>query len=916
MPDKMNSRRRAEHSTQDKVTAVALSGLMLWQSFGACTPVYAATEETAEVQTDVAPVTDEAAPASLDYPVSPAASFGYWDATITHDIKNANVAYFAYHTAKDTVGVKASDLKSVSSKGTIRLIDFNSSTLVGKTHGYVLFFVKQSDGYLLTGLGASGNGEFYSLQDPRETFEAIKDYPGLSNVVAAAKSAGYIGVFGYSRKPGDFSLKASFEVYGQSPELTASAKVDKTTGVKPGDEITLTVTLNPQKPETQKKVVLDDIKVSSAKVNGNDVTIDNLQKQADGTYVGTVTYKVTDADCDAGKVAFTAKASCTYSVATGMVAGSEVITKETITKDVSCESAIASRDHVKYTFVSATQGMELPEDVTNCLPTDDAFHYDGDEVRPADPKQTRVKVADGTWTFAGWDKQSDTMSANGVEFTGTWEYAADSVADHVKLTTTDVSVPYDGKAHSAGVATAIDDANGYGVQVEYQVPGTDTWTKDPSQIVATDVEGTPITVNVRASVKDYYDGYVTGTETLTISKRKVTLKSEDGNWPYDGQPHSKDQVTIGGDGFVDGEVANVRATGSVTEVVDGVTNTIEFDTLDAYKPGNYDVTKDEGTLSVMANQDEVTVGIAGNSTSVVYDGTEKSVSGYDVTSISGNLFAEKDIVFSGTAEAKGTDAGTYEMGLAAGQFANGNTNFGNVKFDITDGKLTVRPQSISAADDDYKGVTVDEPQVAPYDGNEHKWVPTLAAADGTKLVEGTDYEVSYGTDDFTNVGGAIEVTVTGKGNYTGSVTREYKVTPRELTVTTESASKPYDGTSLTAPGRVEGLVDGETVELRLTGSQTEVGSSDNTYELAWTGSARQANYTVADGELGKLTVTAAPEVDPDEPTVKPADNAASNKGVVPETGDPAVAADALAAMGGTGLLGVIAAAIRRRRNRE
>ena len=62
MPDKMNNRRRAEHSTQDKVTAVALSGLMLWQSFGACTPVYAATEETAEVQTDVAPATDEAAP--------------------------------------------------------------------------------------------------------------------------------------------------------------------------------------------------------------------------------------------------------------------------------------------------------------------------------------------------------------------------------------------------------------------------------------------------------------------------------------------------------------------------------------------------------------------------------------------------------------------------------------------------------------------------------------------------------------------------------------------------------------------------------------------------------------------------------------------------------------------------------------
>lgn len=673
MSDKTNSRRRPEYSTQDKVTAVALSGLMLWQSFGACAPVYAATEETAEVQADTASATDEAAPASLDYPVSPAASFGYWDATIKYNVENAKVAYFAYHTADDAANVTAASFKSITSTGEIKLGDFNSSTLIGKTHGYVLFFVKQSDGYLLTGLGASGNGEFYSLQDPRETIGAIKDYPGLSNVLAAAKSAGYIGVFGYSREPGDFSLKASFEVYGQDPKLTASAKVDKTAGVKPGDKLTLTVTLNPQKPETQKKVVLDDIKVVSAKVNGNDVTIDNLQKQADGTYVGTVTYKVTDADCDAGKVAFTAKASCTYSVTTGMVAGSAVITKETITKDVSCESATASRDHVKYTFVSATQGMEIPEDVTDCLPTDDAFHYDGDEVRPADPKQTEVKVADGTWTFVGWDKQSDTMGANGVEFTGTWKYTADPVAVHVKLTPTDVSVPYDGKAHSAGVATAIDDANGYGVQVEYQVPGTDTWTNDPSQIVATDVERTPITINVRASVKDHYDGYVTGTETLTISKR-------------------------------------------------------------------------------------------------------------------------------------------------------------------------------------------------------------------------------------------------------------------ELTVTTESASKPYDGMPLTAPGRVDGLVNGETVELRLTGSQTEVGSSDNTYELAWTGSARQANYTVADGEVGKLTVTPAPEVDPDGPTVKPtekpvekptekpaakpADNAASNKGTVPETGDPTVAGEAFAAMGGTGLLGVIAAAIRRRRNRE
>ena len=40
----------------------------------------------------------------------------------------------------------------------------------------------------------------------------------------------------------------------------------------------------------------------------------------------------------------------------------------------------------------------------------------------------------------------------------------------------------------------------------------------------------------------------------------------------------------------------------------------------------------------------------------------------------------------------------------------------------------------------------------------------------------------------------------------------------------------------------------------VTGSQTEVGTSDNTYELTWSGTAKKSNYRVAEN-LGKLTVT-------------------------------------------------------------
>ena len=108
--------------------------------------------------------------------------------------------------------------------------------------------------------------------------------------------------------------------------------------------------------------------------------------------------------------------------------------------------------------------------------------------------------------------------------------------------------------------------------------------------------------------------------------------------------------------------------------------------------------------------------------------------------------------------------------------------------------------------------------------------------------------------DVVNVG-TVKVKVKGIGNYTGEFTKKYQITPREYTVTTDSAEKPYDGTALTAGGRVNNLVDGETVTLKITGSQTEVGSSNNTYSLTWDGSAKEKNYTHGTDSIGLLTVT-------------------------------------------------------------
>ena len=186
------------------------------------------------------------------------------------------------------------------------------------------------------------------------------------------------------------------------------------------------------------------------------------------------------------------------------------------------------------------------------------------------------------------------------------------------------------------------------------------------------------------------------------------------------------------------------------------------------------------------------------------------------------------------------------------------------------GKLTVKKQSIDPGTDpekpnpDYTGAKVNSPSDAVYDGNEHMWSPTVTDKADKKLKAGTDYTVEYSTSDFTNVG-TIEVVITGKGNYSGTVKRSYKVTPKEYTVTTDSATKIYSGTALTAGGKVEGIVSGETVEFTTTGSQTEVGTSKNTYELVWK-SAKATNYTLAKESIGELTVKAKSIVPDDKDT--------------------------------------------------
>ena len=355
-------------------------------------------------------------------------------------------------------------------------------------------------------------------------------------------------------------------------------------------------------------------------------------------------------------------------------------------------------------------------------------------------------------------------------------------------------------------------------------------------------------------------GNYTGTAKTSyeITKRNVTLTSATDSKVYDKDPLTNHNVAVGGDGFVKEEGATYNVTGSQTSVGES-DNEFTYTLKSNTKAENYNITTHNGKLIVTAEASEVTVVITGRNGTFPYDGTEKSVKGYDVSITQGSTYTEADFTFSGNDEVKGTEANTYPMGLKVSDFTNNNTNYSSVTFVVNDGSLVINPKSIipdgpDTPDEKKTGIEVTDPEGSIYDGLPH--VNPLKVTDtktGKELEENKDYTLTY-VGDVVNVG-TVKVKVKGIGNYTGEFTKKYQITPREYTVTTDSAEKPYDGTALTAGGRVNNLVDGETVTLKITGSQTEVGSSNNTYSLTWDGSAKEKNYTHGTDSIGLLTVT-------------------------------------------------------------
>ena len=331
-------------------------------------------------------------------------------------------------------------------------------------------------------------------------------------------------------------------------------------------------------------------------------------------------------------------------------------------------------------------------------------------------------------------------------------------------------------------------------------------------------DGEVLGIVAQGSVKDVADGEVTNTiffnkgpnykdinyiitkneGTLKINQRKVTLTSGSGEKVYDGKPLTKDEVTVSGEGFVKDEGATYNVTGSQTAEGESK-NTFTYTLKDGTKAGNYEITPTEGTLKVTPVTDEVTVTIKGNTASEKYDGTEKTVTGYTVESISNPLYKEGDFTFSGNAVAKGTDADTYDMGLTAGNFTNTSNNFSNVTFVVTDGQLEITKRNVTLTSGSASKV---------YDGKPLTKDEVTVSGEGFVKDEGATYNVTGSQTAEGESKNTFTYTLkdgTKAGNYEITPTEgTLKVTPVTDTVTVtikgNTASETYDGTKKTVTG--------------------------------------------------------------------------------------------------------------------
>ncbi len=491
------------------------------------------------------------------------------------------------------------------------------------------------------------------------------------------------------------------------------------------------------------------------------------------------------------------------------------------------------------------------------------------------------------------------------------------IQNAVTITSGTTSKTYDGTALQDSSFTSTGLPEGYAITIKSTASITNVGSRDNTfTYVIKDAADNDVTANF-ANVTP-----VSG--KLTVNKRNVILTSASDSKSYDGKALTNKNVSVTGDGFAKGEGASYSVTGSQKET--GTSdNTFTYDLNGKTDAGNYSITTALGKLTVAKSDDEIV--ITSGSTGKTYDGTVLTDSSFTST---GKLPEGYKINVTPTASIKdaGSTENTFTYMITDGNNNDVTANF--AKITAVYGTLTVakRPLTITtstvskeydgtavtsagtinglvdgeaaftttgsqtevgSSDNTYSltwnnGFSADNYEVTENVGkltvSKIKQEVTITSNDASKPYDGT--ELTDGSFTSTGLPEGYQINVTPTASITGAGSKDntftytitdaagndvtanfanvtvangtLTVTKKALTITTDSADKTYDSSALTAAGTIDGLVDGEAV-FTVTGTQTAVGSTKNTYSLTWNEGFSADNYDITEN-LGTLTVDA------------------------------------------------------------
>lgn len=454
------------------------------------------------------------------------------------------------------------------------------------------------------------------------------------------------------------------------------------------------------------------------------------------------------------------------------------------------------------------------QDISNCsiILSADSFPYDGSDKRP------EVTVKSGNNTLTASSDYTVSYSNNRAVGTATVTISGRN--------------NYTGSASKSFRIVPADIAN-FTASLSASTFGYDGSKKKPSATVRsgnkTLTSGTDFTVSYSNNVnvgtasavitgKGNYSGSITKEFIITPADfSKLTASLAAGTFSYDGT-EKKPEVTV---------KSGSKQLTSGTDFTVSYTDNINVGTAKAIitGKGNYSGTITKSFKITQADLSKFTASLSADS--FIYDGAEKKPE-VTVKSDNAQLTADTDFTVS------------YSSNVNAGTATVTITGKGNYSGSIKK-QFTITPADFSGFSAELSADTV------TYTGSAQKPGATVKSGDKV-LVSGTDFTVSYSNN--TNTGTA-KATIKGKGNYSGTITKEFTITPADISQLTASLSADifrYNGAeqkpSVTVKSRDKMLVpdtdftvsysdniDVGTATVNITGQGNYTGSMTRTFTI-------------------------------------------------------------------------------------